>query len=87
MLWKIVNYKTYKNVITSTVTAYLNKVEQAFGLRQYFIFAIRHGFRIRWNQKKTLTSEQLYFERIILKFHRTLLCPLITTKIERIPPP
>jgi hypothetical protein len=24
---------------------------------------------------------------IILKFHRTLLCPLITTKIERIPPP
>jgi hypothetical protein len=23
---------------------------------------------------------------IILKFHRTLLCPLITTKIERIPP-
>jgi len=24
--------------------------------------------------------------RIILKFHRTLLCPLITTKIERIPP-
>ena len=25
-------------------------------------------------------------ERIILKFHQTLLCPLITTKIERIPP-
>jgi hypothetical protein len=24
---------------------------------------------------------------IILKFHRTLLRPLITTKIERIPPP
>jgi hypothetical protein len=24
--------------------------------------------------------------RIILNFHRTLLCPLITTKIERIPP-
>ena len=55
MLYKIVNYKTYKNVITSTVTAYLNKVEQAFGLWQYFIFAVRYGIR-----KKTLTSEQLF---------------------------
>ena len=28
-----------------------------------------------------------YKERcIVLKFHRMLLCPLITTKIERIPP-
>jgi hypothetical protein len=28
----------------------------------------------------------IYEKRIILKFHRTLLCPLITTKTERIPP-
>ena len=52
MLYKIVNYKTYKNVTISMVTAYLNKVEQAFGLWQYFIFAIRHEFRIGWNQEK-----------------------------------
>jgi hypothetical protein len=34
------------------VTAYLNKVERALGLWQYFIFAIWHEFGIRWNLEK-----------------------------------
>ena len=53
--------------------------------------------KISWTEKLTnivflvvLTgsSNSLIYKKngIILKFHRTLLCPLITTKIERIPP-